>query len=66
MLAPVLERQGYDVNPAIRAAERLRGAVTLALYRAWFGARQALKRTPLGRRLVSLELFEPGAVKPAS
>jgi len=48
------------------AVERLRGAMTLAAYRAWFGTRQALKRTPLGRRQVSLELFEPGAVKPAS
>jgi len=66
MLAPVLERQGYDVDPEITAVERLRGAMTLAAYRAWFGTRQALKRTPLGRRQVSLELFEPGAVKPAS
>jgi len=62
----VLERQGDDVDPAITAVDRLRGAATLALYRPWFGTRQALKRTPLGRRQVSLGLFEPGAVKPAS
>ena len=63
MLAPVLARQRYAVG-AFPAADRNRGAASLAAYRAWFDARQAAKRTPLGRRMVSLELFEPGAVKP--
>ena len=66
MLAPVLERQGYEVDASLTGAERARGAIRLAAYYAWFGSRQALKRTPLGRRLVSLELFEPGAVKSPS
>ena len=66
MLAPVLERQGYEVDPSLRSAERRRGAARLAAYNAWFGSRQALKRSPLGGHMVSLELFEPGAVKPPS
>ena len=66
MLAPVLERQGYEVDRSLTTAERASGAARLATYYAWFNTRQALKRTPLGRRMVSLELFEPGAVKPPS
>lgn len=66
MLAPVLKRQGYAVDTSITTVDRLRGAATLAAYRTWFGSRQALKRTPLARQMVSLDLFEPGAVKPAS
>lgn len=66
MLAPILERQGYAVDASLTSAERARGAATMAAYRAWFNSRQALKHTPLGRRFVSLELFEPGAVNPGS
>ena len=66
MLAPVLERQGYEVDSSLTSVERARGAAELAAYRAWFGSRQALKRTPLARQMVSLELFQPGAVKPLS
>jgi LPS sulfotransferase NodH len=64
MLAPVLARQGYDVGGAFPMVDRSRGGASMAAYRAWFGARQAFKHTPVGRRLVSLELFEPGAVRP--
>lgn len=64
MLAPVLEREGYEVG-RFPAGERARGWANLAGYRAWFTARQAIKHSPLGRRMVSLELFEPGAVKSA-
>ena len=66
MLAPVLQAQGYAVDTAITTADRLRGAATLAAYRAWFGIRQALKDTPLARYMVSVGLFEPGAVKPGA
>lgn len=63
MLAPVLAVQGYDVGNVSTAA-RTRGLASLSAYRAWFGARQALKQTPIGRQMVSLDLFQPGAVKP--
>jgi hypothetical protein len=66
MLAPVLEKHGYSVDASLTAMERARGAANLAAYRAWFGTRQVLKRSGLARQMVSLELFEPGAVKPTS
>jgi hypothetical protein len=66
MLAPVLKRQGYGVGDAFPAGARITGAARLAAYRAWFSARHVMKHSPVGRRLVSLELFEPGAVKPAT
>lgn len=66
MLAPVLERQGYQVEAAATGGERVRWGALLGLYRAWFGARQALKATPLAHQLVSLDLFAPGAVNPGA
>ena len=65
MLAPVLSRQQYDVTAEFSAADRAAGAANLLAYRTRFDSREMAKRTPLGRRLVSLELFQPGAVKSA-
>jgi hypothetical protein len=59
LLAPSLARFGYPtVAPANAVA-----AVRRAAYRTRFTLREQLKATPLGRRFVSLSLFEPGAVK---
>jgi LPS sulfotransferase NodH len=62
LLEPTLIRYGYAIEYRLNAGERRRAAGTRSAYRAWFAARHALKRTPLARRLVSLSLFEPGAV----
>lgn len=63
LLAPTLKRQGYALSGAIDAATRSRAFVRRAVYRSWFAVRHGMKRTLLGRRLASLSLFEPGAVK---
>jgi hypothetical protein len=64
LLAPTLERCGYRLE--LPASGRVHPAMVMerAAYARWFGTKQWLKsHTPLGRRLASLELFEPGAVK---
>jgi hypothetical protein len=64
LLEPELIAQGYPIEHTLTDAERRLGASRRTRYRAWFDARHALKRTLLARWLVSLDLFEPGAVKP--
>jgi hypothetical protein len=63
LLEPTLRRHGYTSDFSLSGAERLRAAAVRATYRSWFSLRHALKlHTPASRR-ISLELFEPGAVK---
>jgi hypothetical protein len=56
LLAPALARFGYETDGPGESMRR-------AAYNARFRARDMLKQSPLGRRYVSLSLFEPGAVK---
>jgi LPS sulfotransferase NodH len=62
LLEPMLRRHGYPVESTIAGLERVRAWAIRSEYRASFSIRQAAKRTPLARRMVSLSLFQPGAV----
>ncbi len=63
LLEPALLAHQYTVDTPLTVADRRGAQARRAAYLAWFGARHVLKRTSLGRRYVSLALFEPGAVK---
>jgi hypothetical protein len=64
LLAPTLERAGYRLELPGSSHAHPVASLERAAYARWFGSKQWLKvHTPLGRRLASLELFEPGAVK---
>jgi hypothetical protein len=64
LVEPVLRRLGYEIEFSHGGPELRVAAARRAAYHAWFTARDAVKRLPLARSRVSLELFEPGAVKP--
>ncbi len=66
VLLPTLAELGYATDSVQAGAVFWKVALLRQAYRAWFSARALLKRTPLGRRLVSLSLFEPGAVMAAT